>query len=210
MAMVPRQDGAARGEGRGRRRRRGRRGGGRNREAGQPQFGGESAERRIFGRPRGLGRGARVPRISRPMAIVPTNQRERAQQESPREAAPEHGRAPERAKRVEPAEPPREQRSEGTQAPLDLPPPPPAKPFVVWSSSPTDGRRKRAATSSRHRVRKSAHLRRCADFLFARAPTSRSSPRAPDSHRSRPARILRCRRSTDPAPRRAPAPGRTP
>jgi hypothetical protein len=35
-------------------------------------------------------------------------------------------------------EAPREQRSEGTQAPLDLPPPPPSKPFVVWSSAPSD------------------------------------------------------------------------
>ncbi len=35
--------------------------------------------------------------------------------------------------------PPRESSSEGSQAPLDLPPPPPAKPFVVWSSSPGDG-----------------------------------------------------------------------
>jgi hypothetical protein len=35
-------------------------------------------------------------------------------------------------------EAPREQRNEGTQAPLDLPPPPQAKPFVVWSSSPSD------------------------------------------------------------------------
>jgi hypothetical protein len=35
-------------------------------------------------------------------------------------------------------EAPREQRSEATQAPLDLPPPPPTKPFVVWSSSPGD------------------------------------------------------------------------
>jgi len=35
-------------------------------------------------------------------------------------------------------EPPREQRNEGSQAPLDLPPPPATKPFVVWSSSPTD------------------------------------------------------------------------
>ena len=33
-------------------------------------------------------------------------------------------------------EPAREQRNE--QAPLDLPPPPATKPFVVWSSSPTD------------------------------------------------------------------------
>jgi hypothetical protein len=43
------------------------------------------------------------------------------------------------AERSEPQrEAPREQRSEGTQAPLDLPPPPQAKPFVVWSSAPSD------------------------------------------------------------------------
>ncbi len=48
--------------------------------------------------------------------------------EAPRESAP-----PERAER---SEPPREQQS--SQAPLDLPPPPPSKPFVVWSSSPSD------------------------------------------------------------------------
>jgi len=36
------------------------------------------------------------------------------------------------------SEAPREQRNESGQAPLDLPPPPPSKPFVVWSSSPTD------------------------------------------------------------------------
>jgi hypothetical protein len=35
-------------------------------------------------------------------------------------------------------EAPRESRSENSQAPLDLPPPPPTKPFVVWSSSPSD------------------------------------------------------------------------
>ena len=35
-------------------------------------------------------------------------------------------------------EPQREARNEGSQAPLDLPPPPPTKPFVVWSSSPSD------------------------------------------------------------------------
>jgi len=45
--------------------------------------------------------------------------------------------ARESAPPAEPAEP-REPRQENTQAPLDLPPPPPAKPFVVWSSSPTD------------------------------------------------------------------------
>jgi hypothetical protein len=37
---------------------------------------------------------------------------------------------------AERSEPPREQRHESTQAPLDLPPPPQSKPFVVWSSSP--------------------------------------------------------------------------
>ena len=50
---------------------------------------------------------------------------------APRESAP---REP-----VERAEPAREARNEGTQAPLDLPPPPPAKPFVVWSSGPGEG-----------------------------------------------------------------------
>jgi hypothetical protein len=46
---------------------------------------------------------------------------------------------PERDPQREPQrEAPREQRSEATQAPLDLPPPPPTKPFVVWSSSPSD------------------------------------------------------------------------
>jgi hypothetical protein len=54
-------------------------------------------------------------------------------QDAPREsfAAPEGQREPQR-------EAPREQRNEGTQAPLDLPPPPPSKPFVVWSSAPAD------------------------------------------------------------------------
>jgi hypothetical protein len=44
---------------------------------------------------------------------------------APRESAP-----------AERSEAPREQQS--SQAPLDLPPPPQAKPFVVWSSSPSD------------------------------------------------------------------------
>jgi hypothetical protein len=44
----------------------------------------------------------------------------------------------ERSAPVERSEPVRESRSEGSQAPLDLPPPPPSKSFVVWSSSPGD------------------------------------------------------------------------
>jgi hypothetical protein len=52
------------------------------------------------------------------------NYEQRAPAEAPRDSAP--------AERSEP----REQRNEGSQAPLDLPPPPQAKPFVVWSSSP--------------------------------------------------------------------------
>ena len=51
--------------------------------------------------------------------------------------APHAPRLP-RIQREPEREPPREQRNEGTQAPLDLPPPPPTKPFVVWSSSPSD------------------------------------------------------------------------
>jgi len=53
---------------------------------------------------------------------------ESSQQDAPRESSPASSDR----------EPPREQRSEGSQAPLDLPPPPPTKPFVVWSSSPSD------------------------------------------------------------------------
>ena len=56
----------------------------------------------------------------------------RPPEEPAREAAPVE-RAEPREERPEP----REQRNEGSQAPLDLPPPPQAKPFVVWSSSPT-------------------------------------------------------------------------
>jgi hypothetical protein len=44
---------------------------------------------------------------------------------APRESAP-----------AERSQEPREQQS--SQAPLDLPPPPPSKPFVVWSSSPSE------------------------------------------------------------------------
>jgi hypothetical protein len=54
--------------------------------------------------------------------------------EAPRESAPPAAESP-----VERTEaPPRESRSEGSQAPLDFPPPPAAKPFVVWSSAPSD------------------------------------------------------------------------
>ncbi|HEX6398346.1 MAG TPA: Rne/Rng family ribonuclease [Steroidobacteraceae bacterium] len=115
-------------EGRGRRRRRGRRGGGRNREGGQPQFAGESnedfsgareasAEERAFHDSQNNGQRAEARPDQGP------------REEGPRESAPD---------RSEPrSEPPREQRNESSQAPLDLPPPPPAKPFVVWSSSPS-------------------------------------------------------------------------
>jgi ribonuclease E len=126
----PTQDGP-RGDGRARRgRRRGRRGGGRNRDNGQPNQGGESGEGNFAGareasdeerefhaqmsngnRAEGHDRGgyeAPAPRDSAPAA----------HSQEPREAAP------------------REQQS--SQAPLDLPPPPPSKPFVVWSSSPSD------------------------------------------------------------------------
>ena len=122
----PAADGANR-EGRGRRRRRGRRGGGRNREGGQAQFGGESnedfsgareasPEERAFHDSQNNGHRAE-PRAD-----------QGAREEGPRESAPE---------RSEPRSEPREQRGESSQAPLDLPPPPPAKPFVVWSSSPS-------------------------------------------------------------------------
>jgi hypothetical protein len=56
---------------------------------------------------------------------------EPASQDAPRESSTAERSEP-------PREAPREQRSEGTQAPLDLPPPPQAKPFVVWSSAPSD------------------------------------------------------------------------
>jgi hypothetical protein len=49
---------------------------------------------------------------------------------APREPAPAgHSQEPREAA-------PREQQS--SQAPLDLPPPPQSKPFVVWSSSPSE------------------------------------------------------------------------
>jgi len=120
----PSQDGT-RGEGRGRRRRRGRRGG-RNREGGQPGIGGGMHEAEYSGAreasPEERAFHAQQSNGDRPNDFDPQPSAEPA-----RESAPP----------AEPAEP-REPRQENTQAPLDLPPPPPAKPFVVWSSSPTD------------------------------------------------------------------------
>jgi hypothetical protein len=57
----------------------------------------------------------------------------RAPEREHREPSPEP-----QAEREPPREAPRVERSEAAQAPLDLPPPPPSKPFVVWSSSPSD------------------------------------------------------------------------
>ena len=129
----PAQEGAAR-EGRSRRgRRRGRRGG-RNREGGTPgQFGNEphegeftgareaSPEERAFHAQQSNGSHSNADEVREPAV-----QRESA----PREQAPR-----EPAERAEPA---RESRGEGAQAPLDLPPPPAPKPYVVWSSGPSD------------------------------------------------------------------------
>jgi ribonuclease E len=119
-------EGAGR-DGRGRRRRRGRRGGGRNREGGQPAFAGEPRE--DFNGAREASPEERAFHHSQNYADRPEGRADAGGQDEGPRAAP--------AERSEPhAEPPREQRSEGTQAPLDLPPPPAAKPFVVWSSTP--------------------------------------------------------------------------
>jgi len=124
----PPQDGAPRGDGRGRRgRRRGRRGGGRNREGGsQNPMGGESQENEFLG----------AREASDEERAFHAQQSNGGSSES--RAPQENAGAAERSERSEPSEAPREPRNEGTQAPLDLPPPPPAKPFVVWSSSPSD------------------------------------------------------------------------
>jgi hypothetical protein len=66
---------------------------------------------------------------------------EPAESGSSERSEPQHEpqREPQRDPQHEPQrEPQRESRNEGSQAPLDLPPPPPTKPFVVWSSSPSD------------------------------------------------------------------------
>jgi ribonuclease E len=127
----PGQDGP-RGDGRGRRgRRRGRRGGGRNRDSGQPNnAGGESHPGADFAGAREASDEEREfhAQMSNGNRGGSHEHSEPAHQEAPRESSASQ---PER-------EPPREQRNEGTQTPLDLPPPPPTKPFVVWSSSPSD------------------------------------------------------------------------
>jgi ribonuclease E len=142
----PRAENGDRGEGRGRRgRRRGRRGG-RNRDGGQAggdfndsgEFSGAreaSAEEREFharqsnGEPAGDTRssGDSAPRDSHPQESAPRDT-------APRESAPRES-APREESR------PSESRSggENSQSSFDLPPPPAAKPFVVWSSSPTGG-----------------------------------------------------------------------
>ena len=107
--------------GRGRRgRRRGRRGG-RNRDGQQPPFGGEQPQGSEFAR-----------------EASPEEREFHARQNRDSfEANPQNDAAPmERPAPVERSEPVRESRSEGSQAPLDLPPPPPSKSFVVWSSTP--------------------------------------------------------------------------
>ncbi len=130
----PAQDGP-RGEGRGRRgRRRGRRGGGRSREGGpQNNPGGEPNEGANYA-------GAReASDEEREFHAQMTNGNRQEPPEAPRESSagerPETQREPQREPQ---RDAPREQRNEGTQAPLDLPPPPQAKPFVVWSSAPSD------------------------------------------------------------------------
>jgi ribonuclease E len=115
-----------RGEGRGRRgRRRGRRGG-RNRDGGQqPNQGADEAHADYSG--------AREASPEEREFHAQQGHDDPGGSQPPRESAP---RDPAPAERTEP---PRESRSgEGSQAPLDLPPPPPGKPFVVWSSSPSD------------------------------------------------------------------------
>jgi ribonuclease E len=119
----PAADGS-RGEGRGRRRRRGRRGGARNREGGQSPMGGENRED-DYGNAREASAEEREFHAQQNHGTRPEGNEHRAPPEAPRESAP-----------VERSEP-REQRSEASQGALDLPPPPQAKPFVVWSSSPS-------------------------------------------------------------------------
>jgi ribonuclease E len=123
----PAQD-AGRGEGRGRRRRRGRRGGGRNRDGGQGPMAGDTRDAEFAG-------AREASDDERAFHAQQNNGHHGDGQES---AGAAHQDAPRDTAPVERAEPVREQRNEGTQAPLDLPPPPPAKPFVVWSSSPAD------------------------------------------------------------------------
>ncbi len=135
----PAQEGGAR-EGRGRRgRRRGRRGG-RNREGGTSgQFGGEPHEGEFSGAreasPEERAFHAQQSNGGHSPGGEPREEAAQREQAPPREQAP---REP-----AERAEPVRESRNEGTQAPLDLPPPPAPKPYVVWSSGPSDGSTRR-------------------------------------------------------------------
>ena len=122
-----------RGDGRGRRgRRRGRRGG-RNRDGGGQQpntMGGESHDEYS---------GAREASAEeREFHAQQSNGTPPSGESAPRESAPREAEPREAAPAERSDSPPRESRSEGSQAPLDLPPPPPSKPFVVWSSSPSD------------------------------------------------------------------------
>jgi ribonuclease E len=144
-ANEPGQDGA-RGDGRARRgRRRGRRGGGRNRDAGQPNHGGGEAgesgfsgareasdEEREFHAQMTNGNRGEAPAQDGYEPSAPGESSPAERPEAPRESAPQERQ--DRPERNDQA--PREQQS--SQAPLDLPPPPQSKPFVVWSSSPTD------------------------------------------------------------------------
>ncbi|MEO8064349.1 MAG: Rne/Rng family ribonuclease [Pseudomonadota bacterium] len=127
----PAQDGA-RGDGRARRgRRRGRRGGGRNRDAGQPnEASGESGEGNFAG-----AREASDEEREFHAQMSNGNRGESHDQGSYESAAPRES-APEQRSQEPRESAPREQQS--SQAPLDLPPPPPSKPFVVWSSSPSE------------------------------------------------------------------------
>ncbi len=137
------QDGATR-EGRGRRgRRRGRRGG-RNRDGGTPgQFGNESHEGEYSGA-REASPEERAFHAQQngghSQGGEPSHAHSEDHASAPREQTHREPPARESAERAEPArEPARESRNEGTQAPLDLPPPPAPKPFVVWSSGPSEG-----------------------------------------------------------------------
>jgi ribonuclease E len=116
----------ARGDGRGRRgRRRGRRGG-RNREGGSQQ------QNHVGGDPGDYAGAREASAEEREFHAQMTNG---VPSDGPRESAPRSDSHDAPAPRPEPV---RESRNEGSQAPLDLPPPPPAKPFVVWSSAPSD------------------------------------------------------------------------
>jgi ribonuclease E len=112
-------------EGRGRRgRRRGRRGG-RGREGGQSAGAGAEAGSGDFAR-------EASPEERAFHASQNNGDREHPSSDSaPREPSPPRESA-------EPRGETRRDSSQGSQAPLDLPPPPAAKPFVVWSSGPGD------------------------------------------------------------------------